>query len=368
MVRVSPKDFDLAVKEGVLSLDQSLKLQDFMEKRTQRAVDSTYALYALGGLAILAALGYLLFDQWMKKQVLVLLLSFGGLSFFFSFSAYYFQKIKNSSIIAGILSILGLIATYGFVTFLMTFLGWEAPLPAGIGHLKTELILLRNPLLPPLVALGIALIMRRLIAFPFLIFAILYLFDDVFREVLSFIIRYEGWAPLQAQCMTCPPYDMLAKAGIITGAIALYVAYRLDWKSNKSEAFWAYLFGAYTISLSISSLGLLFTESHGTAILSLVIHMSLIALSVFLGRAVLMVFGLFGIFDHILYLFSRVYPHSVFFPYMIIGVGVGTLFLAISYKKNQTKLEMVILNHLPQSLIALRPTAPFKEVLRKDTL
>lgn len=329
--------------EGIVSREQSMKLWAFFEKRRPgRGLDSPHVLYYLGGLTVLATLSYLLVDQWQKKQTSVLFLTLSLMTLFFCLSAHYLQNAKKIAVPAGLCAVLASISFYGSLTFLLTLLGWDAPLPAGIGPLKSEFILLRNASLPGIGGLGLAVFMSRRIRFPFQIFVVFCFLESLWKDAISFTLRYGGWAPMQAQCPTCPPYDMLAKAGVFFGLICLYVADRMERNNRKAEALWVHLLANMTILSSFNSATYAFTQHHWLAALSFAFYMGLLVLSVIGRRTVLSVTALLGIGDFIYFLLGSFFKNSILFPYLLIAAGTGIIYMGVYYKRNQEKIEVFI--------------------------
>jgi hypothetical protein len=131
-------------------------------------------------------------------------------------------------------------------------------------------------------------------------------------------------------------FRQLCIVSAIFGLLMLLTAYWLEGKSDLDFSFWGYLFGllAFTGGLSFME-----SNSEWSKFGYLLIHVALVAISLFLKRKVFVVFGAIGIFG---YLSNEAYTHfrnSVAFPFVLSVIGIALIFLAMQYKRNEAALQ-----------------------------
>lgn len=147
-------------------------------------------------------------------------------------------------------------------------------------------------------------------------------------------------------------FRQLCIVSAIFGLLMLLTTYLLEGKSDLDFSFWGYLFGllAFTGGLSLME-----SNSEWSKFGYLLIHVALVAISLFLKRKVFVVFGAIGIFG---YLSDEAYTHfrnSVVFPFVLSIIGIALIFLAMQYKRNETALQEKVAAWLGRHAGAVRP-------------
>jgi len=115
------------------------------------------------------------------------------------------------------------------------------------------------------------------------------------------------------------------------GVAYLIIAYVIDRKKKGDYAFWAYLFGAITFWVSLS--GIVSSKGEIALFIYFLINLLMIALSIFLKRKILLVFGGVGAFAYIGHLAYEVFKDSILFPLILSFLGVAVIYLGILYQK-----------------------------------
>ncbi len=133
---------------------------------------------------------------------------------------------------------------------------------------------------------------------------------------------------------------LLFGIGMILGA------YLVDRKSTTDYAFWGYLFGgiAFWGGLSLMDSGNEFTR-----FLYLLVNIGLIWLSIFLQRNIFIILGAIGVVGYICHLAYRVFEHSLLFPFVLSGLGIGVIYLGILYQRHQDDIQKAALRFVPES-------------------
>lgn len=122
----------------------------------------------------------------------------------------------------------------------------------------------------------------------------------------------------------------------IFGAIMLLFSYWLDGKTKSGFSYWGYLFGllAFTGGLSAMDSG-----SQLAKFGYFLVHAGLILVALLLRRRVFLVFGAIGTFGYLCNEAYTYFRNSVAFPFVLTLIGIGLIFGAMQYKKNEQKLE-----------------------------
>ncbi len=151
-------------------------------------------------------------------------------------------------------------------------------------------------------------------------------------------------------------WDQRLWVSLVFGLIVLVAAYAVDRRTEEDYAFWGYLFGllAFWGGLSLMKSG----GQLGRFGYCL-INVALIVVSVLLQRRVFMVFGALGVFTYLSYLSWDLFRDSLVFPFVLTGIGIAVIYLAIVYQRNQPRIERALLGWLPD---AVRRALPMQRV------
>lgn len=106
---------------------------------------------------------------------------------------------------------------------------------------------------------------------------------------------------------------------VIFGLTMLLVSYWLDRRAELDYSFWGYLFGLMTFS---GGLSLMDSGSQLAKLGYCLIHVALIALSLFLQRRAFLIFGSIGVFGYLCNEAYTYFRNSVAFPFVLSGIGV----------------------------------------------
>ena len=126
---------------------------------------------------------------------------------------------------------------------------------------------------------------------------------------------------------------------VLFGAIVLFVAYYFDHKTTLDFSFWVYLFGALTFWGGLSAMD---SASELGKFFYFLINIAMLLTSAILGRKVFAVFGSLGIFGYLGHLAYTVFKNSMMFPFVLSLIGIGVIYFAIKYQKNQKTIDDAI--------------------------
>lgn len=345
-----------AVKSGLITEDQSIKLWDYLVQRDQLnpkevVLDQDYerprfslghVLYYLGGLIVIGAMSWFMVSAWeLLGGVGIALLTalFAG-SFFLVGKNLWAQaeyKIPGGVLVAAAVSMTPLIV-YGVQKALGYWPSGAAPSAYGSYHVFIH----GNWVFMELATILVGAAVIRKVRFPFIsfpiVFALWYLSMDVVPWILG--TEYASWSARQ-------------NISMIFGAILLSVTYFIDRRTDRDFAFWGYLFGAIIFWGALSSMQ---SNSELNKFIYFLINLSLVFLSVFLSRRIFIVLGSMGVFYYMGHLAHKVFKDSLVFPIILALLGVVVIYIGILYQKNKKQINDWLLGNLPETLRALRPT------------
>ncbi|HEY9713064.1 MAG TPA: DUF2157 domain-containing protein, partial [Chroococcales cyanobacterium] len=141
---------------------------------------------------------------------------------------------------------------------------------------------------------------------------------------------------------------------LIFGISMLVIGYLFDLKGKAKEdySFWMYFFGLLSFWFSLA----LRERSGEMAYFSFfALNLGLMLASVILQRRLFIIFGGIGVIGYLGHLAWEVFRHFMFFPVALTGIGIGIIFAALQYQKNQDAIKRSIRSAVPS---ALRPFIP----------
>jgi hypothetical protein len=148
-------------------------------------------------------------------------------------------------------------------------------------------------------------------------------------------------------------FDQMRWLSLWFGIAMIAASIAVDRRTQEDYAFWGYLYG--TIAF-YGGLSLLWTdELHKT--IFVVVCLAAIAISIVLGRRVLMIFGTFGVAGYLGDLAFGIFNFSLLFPFVLTALGLGIVFAGIWYQRNEARIRDRILALVPARVVAMLPTS-----------
>lgn len=352
-MEVTRDDLDWAVAQGLLSEEQSGKLEQAWEERhaAKPKFDFAHLAYYFGAFIIIAAMGWLMNDTWEK---------FGGWGIFgvaagyaavFAILGWYLYFKKNIRIPGGLLFTLAVWMTPLMVYGLERATGfWPADDPGVYsgyydwvkgGWFFMELAT---------VVVGLAVL--RFVRFPFLTFPIAFALWFMSMDLVPLLFGkpYDSEGGYYYSYRLYWTLRCYVSAAV--GLSMIVIAFWIDRRTKDDYAFWLYLFGLMAFW---GGLSLLESQSQWRKFFYCMINVGLVWLSVVLRRKVFLVFGSLGVFGYLSYLAHDVFRNSMIFPFVLSIIGLAILFLGLLYMRFRKPIEKAFLELLPPVLIKSLP-------------
>jgi hypothetical protein len=338
-LNITKNDLEIAVKENIISFEQSQKLIEFINKQpsTGPVFDFTHVLYYLGGMIAIGAMTLFMNLGWE---------SFGGLGIVFISFLYAaiglklanVLKAKGHHIPAGIcgafvvalapLAIYGLQHALGFWVGNSTYQNYHQ-------YVKW------NWLYMELGTLAVGAVLAWKYKYPFLMMPIAVTLWYLTMDITAMISGGNF------------DWELRALVSMYSGLLMVALAFWIDIRSrNKADyAFWIYLFGviAFWGGMSLQN-----SDSELSKFIYFGINLFMIAVGVTLIRRVFIVFGAIGCCGYIGHLAFDLFKDSWLFPITLTVLGLLVVYLGILWQKHEQNITAKVRNVLP---------VPLKELL-----
>jgi len=190
-----------------------------------------------------------------------------------------------------------------------------------------------------LATVAVAALALRSVRFPFL------------TAPLAFVLWYMSM-DLAPMIFADPSTNQRGLISVAVGGVMLAVAFVVDRRTREDFAFWLYLFGLMAFWGGLSAMR---SDSEARKFGYFCVNLGLIALGPFLQRRAFVVFGGLGAFGYISYLAWHVFAHSLSFPFVLTGIGLGIISGAVLYARNRQRIDEALLAILPTWIEQLRP-------------
>lgn len=334
-MNLTKKNLEDAVKEHILSFEQSEQLIDFLKKQPNTAprFDFTSVLYYLGGMIAIGAMTLFMNLGWE---------SFGGngivfITLFYAFCGLKLTNIFNTKelyIPAGICGTFVIALTPLAVYGLQHALGvW----PDDSVYREYHRYIKWHWLYMELSTLAVGAIMAWKYKYPFLIMPI-----AVTLWYLSMDI---------AVMMSADEYswELRKLVSMYSGLLMIALAFWLDIRArNKADySFWLYLFGVIAFWGGMS---LQYSDSELSKFIYFTINLLMILVGVLLVRRVFVIFGAIGCTGYIGHLAADIFKESWLFPITLTLLGLLVIYLGTLWQKNELKITTKARSFLPQTL------------------
>lgn len=352
-VSVSPADLQAAVREGLITGQQSQQLWERWvgKARVQTTVPAglahgprfsfTNVLYYFGGMVAIGAmtlfmtLGWQQFGDWGLLAIAV-----GYLVACLLVADQLKGRGLNTP--AGILATLAVCLVPLALWALQNGLGqWPPGGPSNYRAYHTQIDW--RWLTLEFGTLAAAVVMLWRYRLPFMVMPVAVTVWYMYMDVAHMLMQHNGFDWQFSR-------DISLVFGIGTCLIAMWVDMRSrlasgEWRQD--FAFWLYIFGTimFWCGLSLQDSG----SELGKALYAL-INLGLIFLGAAIGRRVFTVFGAFGIAGYLAYLSHRVFRDSLMFPFALTLLGLAVVALGIWWQRHEKQIEARLSAWLPAGL------------------
>lgn len=343
-------DLRAAAAAGVLDAAQLARLIAFLRQRAPLAADQSapaprfdfaHLLWYAGALIVMTAMGLfstLAFSQMGGEALTVTAVIYAAA---FAAAGHYLWHSKELRIPGGLLIAIAVsmapLAVYGVQDALGLWGQFGKP-----GTVQGFYVWIKGSwVFMEIAAIIAALIALRFYPFPFIVVII-----GVALWFLSMDLA--PWVAGKPDA----DWETRRQVSLWFGLATLIVAWMVDTRRRGDFAFWLHLFGMMTFWCAVS-----FT-SGGTSLqeaLYCAMNVLLLFLSVFLGRKVYAVFGVFGIALYLGDLANKIFRDSLLFPFALSLIGVAVIAAGLLYYRHQERIAIWLDAHMPDAVKRLRP-------------
>ena len=334
-LNLTKKNLEDAVKANILSLEQSEKLIEFINKQpnTGPKFDFTHVLYYVGGLIAIGAMTLFMNLGWE---------SFGGVGIVVTalFYAVVGLKLTNTFQVKGYAIPAGICATFVIALTPLAVYGLQHALgiwPDESVYRDYHRYIQWHWLYMELSTLAVGAILAWKYKYPFLMMPIAVTLWYLTMDVTAMISGGDfDWALRQLVSM-------------YSGLLMIGLAFWIDIRSRHSAdyAFWIYLFGVLAFWCGMS---LQYSDSELSKFIYFSINLLMIAVGVLLVRRVFVVFGAIGCSGYIGHLAADIFKDSWLFPITLTLLGLLIIYLGILWQKHEQSITSKARSILPTSL------------------
>lgn len=334
-VNLTKKNLDDAVKENILSTEQSENLIAFLKKQPPNgpSFDFTHILYYLGGMIAIGAMTLFMNLGWE---------SFGGLGIVFISLLYAAIgltltnsfKAKGYDIPAGICGAFVIALTPLAVYGLQQALGlW----PDESVYREYHRYIKWHWLYMEMSTLAVGAILAWKYKFPFLMMPIAVTLWYLSMDITAMISGGDN------------DWQLRKLVSMYSGLLMIALAFWIDIRSrNKADyAFWVYLFGVLAFWIGMS---LQYSNSEFAKFIYFSINLMMIFVGVLLVRRVFVVFGALGCSGYIGHLAFDIFKDSWLFPIVLTVLGLLVIYLGILWQKHEQSITRRVRQILPDAL------------------
>jgi hypothetical protein len=344
-MNITKADLAWAVQREILSEHQAQALWEALSTRDQGApkFDVVNLAYYFGAILVMLALGWFLTTCWEAGGPAGLLGITAAYSVGFLLAARRFWQDPGTKVPGGLLAAVAVSLIPLMAYSLEKMFGlWPDEDPgkyAGFhSYIKGSWVVME------LATIFGGLLVMRFIAYPFILAPI-----SVALWYLS--MDFTPLAFGKGEFSTHESGLVSAAFGILM-IVTAYVTDRRTASSKLDFGFWLYFFGVIEFwgGLIASGSG----DEYGR-LCFFILNLLMMVVSVLLQRRVFVVFGSFGALGYLCHLGYSVFDNWFLFPFVLTGIGLGVIVVAVLYQKNRQRIENAIRAAIPTGL---RPYLP----------
>ncbi|AIL59701.1 DUF2157 domain-containing protein [Pseudomonas alkylphenolica] len=339
--RFDAKDLARAVSAGVLNPGQDQALLEFLKHQpsTQASFQLAHVAFYLGALLIMAAMGWLLNEAWMRIGDSALLLIAVAYIAVLTLGGLFMQR-RGQIIPAGVLGAVA-VSIVPLAVFAVERLTGFWPLDdTQTGYHNYYTYVQGGWLLMEAATVVAGLLMLRVIPFPFIVMPIALALWFMSMDLSEWFYGHTfNW-------------EQRLAVSLWFGLVVLAVFLVIDGRTRQDFAFWGYLAGLLAFWLGLS---LMESDSQLGKAFYCLINLGLMGLAVLLRRPMFMVFGAMGVAAYLGYLSYEVFEDSLLFPLILSLIGLGVIALGLLYQRHREDLSRRLRALLPKGLEQLLP-------------
>lgn len=342
--RFDARDLARAVEAGILQPGQDQALLGFLRQQppSRGTFQLAHVAFYFGALLIMAAMGWLLTEAWMRiGDVALLAVATSYIALLTAF-ALALQR-RGQPIAGGVLAAVAVSIVPLAVFAIERLAGWW-PLDDNLTDYHQYYTYVQGGWVLMETATVVAgLLMLRVVPFPFIVMPIAVALWFMSMDLSEWFYG----SPFS--------WEQRRTVSLWFGLVLLLVFIVVDGRTRRDYAGWGYLAG---LAAFWGGLTLLDSGSELGKALYCLINLGLMGLAVLLRRAVFMVFGTMGVAAYLGYLSYEVFADSLLFPVLLTLIGLAMIGLGLAYQKRREQLSQALRAWLPgwlrQALPALR--------------
>lgn len=341
MPTLQARDLEPAVRAGILSAEQAVRLAAFLAAQPSGVAAETprfalvHVLYYLGGMIAIGAMSLFMTLGWS---------SLGGWGGFFTAICYlvlflglthWLLARRGLFIPAGITATLAVVMVPLAIFSAQAALGhWDVSRPYRDYHAYID----GRWLMMELGTLAIGAVLLWRYRFPFMLMPIAVTLWYMSMDVVPFLFGAGVY-----------DWEIRKTLSVCFGLVTVLVAFWVDVRSRHSRdyAFWLYLFGVLTFW---GGLSLMNSGSELGRLAYCAINVAMILVGTVLGRRVFAVFGGLGVAGYLGHLSWRVFRDSLIFPVALSAIGLAIIWIGIVWQRNEVRWARSLAAGLPQDL------------------
>ena len=355
-MRIERTQLEAAAQRGIINEAQAGPLWDFLEAEQVGGPEFSFnhLLYYLGGLVAIGGVSVFVTLGWETLGGMGLFLVALAVMAVAIWLTDYFVKQQKLAIPAGLMAALIVAATPLAVYGLQRTVGyWEFTTPYRSYHTHVDWRWIIMELGTLVVGAAVLWLWRLPFSVMPVAVTLWYMSMDLaplLQTSLSGIDPNDPNLSYEQRNAYWTAYWELRKwvsvvvgLAIIAGAIAVDRAKR----SQQDYAFWLHLAGVAAFWGGLSAMS---SASEVGKFIYFLINLAMLVFGVAIDRRVYTVFGALGIAGYLGHLSYKVFKDSLLFPFMLMLIGLGVVWLGVLWQRNERQIVSAIERWLPPGL------------------
>ncbi len=324
--------------KGVFSDEQVDSFTRLIENDFPSASKFLKVLFYGGGLIIMSALTWLLKSSWDDFGAAGILIASTAYLIAFITSGFLVYRKNDLRLPGGMLLCVGIAIVPLFVFSVMRLFGFW---PVGTVYDDFYIWIKGKWIVLELSATLVAAFVFYRTRFPFIVFLVSFALWFMSMDIVPIIYSTNGIT-----------WTLRSTISQIFGVAMLALGYLIDIKSKRDYSFWIYLFGLLTTT---SGFSVFYNDDAVSLVSLLLVHLSMIFLSLFLDQVVFIVFGVIGVTEFLTRISYVWFKGSPIFPFLLTVIGILLIVTGIIYQRNRHRIDDAFLRIIPTPLRRLRP-------------
>ncbi len=362
-MKIDRRHLDDAAERGIISADQSKALWEFLraEQADVPRFSLNHLLYYFGGLIAIGGISFYVTLGWeMLGGAGIFVITVAVMAGAAALTEYFLVRQKLA-IPAGLMAALIVAAAPLAIYGLQQWMGlWPATDNTTSYRQYHTLIDLRWIVMEiGTLVVGAIVLWRWRLPFSVMPIALTlwYMSMDLAPLLQSILTKAATNAdPAQSaaqQSLLSNSYWIIRQwVSVTVGLLMIAVAFSVDLGSRgrRDFGFWLHLAGVAAFWGGLSSMN---SSSEIGKLIYFLLNVFMLLLGAAVGRRVYTVFGAFGIAAYLGHLSYKVFANSLLFPLVLVGIGLGVIWLGVLWQRNERAITSFSRRYLPERLRTL---------------